>query len=92
MCLCDNIGLVALILLGWELRASYITELCVQAVMILSPLPPLYSHSNLKNFYITPHYNFISLFVIFVNVSVCTDFVIRESLGAHTSPRKVSVP
>ena len=48
---CDNIGLVSLILLGWELRASYITVLCVQAVMILSPLllmPSLYSH--LKNF------------------------------------------
>ena len=56
MCLCDNIGLVALILLGWELRASSITVLCVQAVMILSPLlfmPSLYSHSNSKNFYIT---------------------------------------
>ena len=56
MCLCDNIGPVALILLGWELRASYITVQCVQAVMILSPLlfmPSLYSHSNLKNFYIT---------------------------------------
>ena len=56
MCLCDNIGLVALILLGWELRASSITVLCVEAVMILSPLlfmPFLYSHSNSKNFYIT---------------------------------------
>ena len=56
MCLCDNIGLVALILLGWELRASSITVLCVQAVMILSPLlfmPSLYCHSNSKNFYIT---------------------------------------
>ena len=56
MCLCDNIGLVALLLLGWELRASSITVLCVQAVMILSPLlfmPSLYSHSNSKNFYIT---------------------------------------
>ena len=55
MCPCDNIGLVALILLGWELHASYITVLCVQAVMILSPLlfmPSLYSHSNLKNFYV----------------------------------------
>ena len=53
MCLCDNIGLVALLLLGWELRASSITVLCVQAVMILSPLlfmPSLYSHSNSKNF------------------------------------------
>ena len=42
--------------LGWELRASSITVLCVQAVMILSPslfMPSLYSHSNLKNFYIT---------------------------------------
>ena len=49
MCLCDNIGLVALLLLGWELRASSITVLCVQAVMILSPLLfmlSLYSHSN----------------------------------------------
>ena len=68
MCLCDNIGLVALILLGWELHASYITLLCVQAIMILFTLlcvqaimilssllfmPPLYSHSNLKNFYVT---------------------------------------
>ena len=56
VCLCDNIGLVALLLLGWELRASSITVLCVQAVMILSPLlfmPSLYSHSNSKNFYIT---------------------------------------
>ena len=37
---------MALILLGWELRASSITVLCVQAVMILSPLlfmPSLYS-------------------------------------------------
>ena len=50
---CDNIGLVALILLGWELRASYITVQCVQAFMILSPLPSLYSHSNSKNFYTT---------------------------------------
>ena len=59
MCLCDNIGLVALILLGWELRASSITVLCVQAVKILSPLlfmPSLYSHSNSKNFYITCGY------------------------------------
>ena len=56
MCLCDNIGLVALLLLGWELRASSITVLCVQAVMILSLLLfmlSLYSHSNSKNFYIT---------------------------------------
>ena len=47
---------MALLLLGWELRASSITVLCVQAVMILSPLlfmPSLYSHSNSKNFYIT---------------------------------------
>ena len=44
---------MALILLGWELRASSITVLCVQAVMILSPLlfmPSLYSHSNSKKF------------------------------------------
>ena len=47
VCLRDNIGLVVLILLGWELRASYITVLCVQAVMILFPS---LSHSN---FYIT---------------------------------------
>ena len=56
VCLCDNIGLVALILLGWELRASSITVLCVQAVMILSPLlfmPSLYSHSISKNYYVT---------------------------------------
>ena len=39
---------MALILLGWELRASYITVLCVQAVLILPPLlfmPSLHSHS-----------------------------------------------
>ena len=39
--------------LDWELCASSITVLCVQAVMILSPslfMPSLYSHSNLKNF------------------------------------------
>ena len=44
---------MALIFLGWELRASYITVLCVQTVMMLSPLPSLYSHSTLKKFYIT---------------------------------------
>ena len=43
VCLCDNIGLVSLILLGWELRVSYITVLCVQGIPILSPLPSLYS-------------------------------------------------
>ena len=43
-----------LILLGWELRAS------VQAVMILSPLPSLYSH--LKNFYITRMYLYIHIY------------------------------
>ena len=56
---CDNIGLVALILLGWELGASYITVLSVQAVMIWSPLlfmPSLYSHSN---FYITCPLSFL---------------------------------
>ena len=43
---CDNIGLVSSILLDWELRASYITVLCVQGIPILSPLlftPSLYS-------------------------------------------------
>ena len=56
------IGLVALVLLGWELRASSITVLCVQAVMILSPLlfmPSLHSHSNSKNFYITCPLSFL---------------------------------
>ena len=46
---------MALLLLGWELRAFSVTVLCVQAVMILSPLlfmPSLYSRSNSKNFYI----------------------------------------
>ena len=42
-----------MILLGWELHASYITVLCVQAVMILSSLLFMPSHSNLKTFYIT---------------------------------------
>ena len=36
VCLCDNIGLVSLILLGWELHVSYITVLCVQDIPILS--------------------------------------------------------
>ena len=48
--------------LGWDLRASSITVLCVQAVMILSPLlfmPSLYSHSNSKNFYITCPLSFL---------------------------------
>ena len=53
------IGLVALLLLGWELRAFSITVLCVQAVMILSPLPSLHSHSNSKNFYITCPLSFL---------------------------------
>ena len=57
MCLCDNIGLVALILLGWELRASSITVLCVQAVMHDLVSFAFYAipifHSNSKNFYIT---------------------------------------
>ena len=47
---------------GIELRASSITVLCVQAVMILSPLlfmPSLYSHSNSKNFYITCPLSFL---------------------------------
>ena len=35
---CDNIGLVSLILLGWELHVPYITVLCVQGIPILSPL------------------------------------------------------
>ena len=46
VCLCDNIGLVSLILLGWELHVSYITVVCVQGIPILSPLlfmPSLYS-------------------------------------------------
>ena len=53
---------MALILLGWELRASSITVLCVQAVMILSPLPfmpSLYSHSKSKKFYITCPLSFL---------------------------------
>ena len=40
---------MALIRLGWELCASSIPVLCVQVVMILSPLlfmPSLYSYSN----------------------------------------------
>ena len=37
-CCCDNIGLVLLILLGCELRVSYITVLCVRGFLILSPL------------------------------------------------------
>ena len=37
-CHCDNIGLVLLILLGWELRVPYITVLCVQGIPILSLL------------------------------------------------------
>ena len=45
-------GTPALILLDWELRASYITVLCVQAIMILSPLLFMPSHSDLKNLYI----------------------------------------
>ena len=46
VCLCDNIGLVSLIILGWELHVSYITVLCVQGIPILSPslfMPSLYS-------------------------------------------------
>ena len=44
VCLCDT--LVSLILLGWELRVSYITVPCVQGIPILSPplFTPLYSH------------------------------------------------
>ena len=38
MFLCDNIGLVSLIFLGLELRVSYITVLCIQGNLILSPL------------------------------------------------------
>ena len=62
VCLCNNIGLVALILLGWELRASSITVLCVYTsrhdlVSFLCHcmlfMPSLYSRSNSKNFYIT---------------------------------------
>ena len=58
-CNCDNIGLVSLILLGWELRVIspyYIyLLLSVQGIPILSLLifmPSLYSHSNLKKFHI----------------------------------------
>ena len=52
VCLCDNIGLVSLILLGWELRVSYITVLCVQGIPILSPLllcHPYIPHSINEN-------------------------------------------
>ena len=38
VCLCDSIGLVSLIRLGWELRVSYITVLCVQGIPMLSPI------------------------------------------------------
>ena len=46
--LCDNTGLVSLILSGWELHASYITVLCVQAITILCLLPSqgYIPHSN----------------------------------------------
>ena len=50
-CHCDNIGLVSLA----GNYVFYITVLCVQGIPILSLLifmPSLYSHSNLKNFYI----------------------------------------
>ena len=50
---CNNIGLVSLILLGWELHVSYITVLCVQGIAILSPLlfvPSYIPHYNFKNF------------------------------------------
>ena len=47
VCISNNVGLVPLILLGWELRGSYVTVLCVQAILILSPLLfyaiPIYS-------------------------------------------------
>ena len=55
VCPCDNIGLVSLILLGWELRVSYITVLCVQGNLILSPLlfmPSLYSTFKIEVFLI----------------------------------------
>ena len=45
--------------LGWELRASSITVLCVQAVMILSPLlfmPSLYSHSRIFTLLVPSHF------------------------------------
>ena len=58
--LCDNIGLVSLIYLGWELSvvymSMYVTVLCLQAILILSayflcqPYIPL---SNSKNFSFT---------------------------------------
>ena len=80
---CDNIGLMSLILLGWELRASYITVLCVQAVMILSSLlfmPSLYSHSN---FYIT-----CSLSFLITSIQQCykqqkTDYVVYTPVAKH---------
>ena len=88
MCLCDNIGLVALILLGWELRASSITVLCVQAVMILSPLlfmPSLYSHSNSNNFYTTCIHSTTVLCDNFVHVHAVTHMFLEERILKHDS-------
>ena len=53
-----QLGLVSLILLGWELRASYITILYVQGIPILSPLlftPSLFPHYNL-NLLVSSHF------------------------------------
>ena len=48
-CRCDNIGLVSLILLGWELHVLYH---CIPILSLLIFMPSLYSHCNLKNVYI----------------------------------------
>ena len=52
-CRCDNIGLVLLILLRWELRVLYHCTMCsrlgIPILSLLIFMPSLYSHSNLKN-------------------------------------------
>ena len=55
--ICDNIGLVSLIYLGWEfICVVCITLLCVQTILILSAFflcHPYIPRSNLKNFSFT---------------------------------------
>ena len=62
MGLCDNIGLVALILLGWELRASYtLYYTCTSHHDLDSRLP----------FYAIPVFHIFTLLVYYVR-SICT--------------------
>ena len=63
VCLCDNIGLVSLILLGWELHVLYHCTMCTRHPDLVSfafcAIPIIIPHYNLKNFFYNAGHTYV---------------------------------